>query len=153
MTEDEIREICGSAVKMRERSYAPYSHFRVGAALLGEDGKIYTGCNIENAAFTPTNCAERTAIFKAVSEGVTKFQAIAIAGGPEGGELSYCPPCGVCRQVMEEFCPKDFPIYLARSGTDYRAYILGSLLPEGFGGKNLKSWEREEPEELGTGRT
>lgn len=138
MTEEKIRELCETAVKMRERSYAPYSHFRVGAALLGEDGRIYTGCNIENAAFTPTSCAERTAIFKAVSEGVMKFQAIAIAGGPEGGELQYCTPCGVCRQVMEEFCPKDFPIFLAKSGTDYRAYTLGSLLPEGFGGRNLK---------------
>jgi len=138
ITEEQIQELCEKAVRMRARSYVPYSHFRVGAALLGEDGKIYTGCNIENAAFTPTICAERTAIFKAVSEGTTKFAAIAIAGGTENGPLQYCSPCGVCRQVMQEFCPPDFPIYLAKSGTDYRKYTLKTLLPDGFGGKNLK---------------
>lgn len=137
MEQEEIRTLCEAAVKMREKAYVPYSRFRVGAALLGADGKIYTGCNIENAAFTPSNCGERTAFFKAISEGVREFQAIAIAGGPEGGELQYCPPCGVCRQVMQEFCPPDFPIYLARSGTDYRVYTLKGLLPEGFGGRYL----------------
>lgn len=137
MTEEQIRELCETAVSMRQRSYVPYSHFRVGAALLGADGKIYTGCNVENAAFTPTSCAERTAVFKAVSEGVTGFQAIAIAGGPEGGQLQYCSPCGVCRQVLEEFCDGDFPVYLAKSGADYRAYTLKSLLPLGFGRGNV----------------
>lgn len=137
MTEQQVQDLCAAAVNMRERSYVPYSHFRVGAALLGKGGKVYTGCNIENAAFTPTNCAERTAIFKAISEGTTEFLAIAIAGGPEGGELQYCTPCGVCRQVMQEFCQPDFPIYLAKSAADYRKYTLGTLLPEGFGRGNL----------------
>ena len=122
---------------MRGMAYVPLSHFRVGAALLTEDGKIFTGCNIENAAYTPSNCAERTAIFKAVSEGEMNFAAIAIAGGPQEGGLQYCGPCGVCRQVMMEFCGPDFPIYLAKSGTDYRAYTLSQLLPEGFGPGNL----------------
>ena len=138
MTEKEIHEICEKAVSMREKSYAPYSHFRVGAALLGKDGKVYTGCNIENAAFSVSNCAERTALFKAVSEGEHDFQALAIAGGPENGRLQYCTPCGVCRQALEEFCPPDFPVYLAKSGTDYQKYELRQLLPEGFGGKNLQ---------------
>ena len=93
--------LCRKALEMRAYSYVPYSHFHVGAALLCEDGTVYGGCNIENAAYTPTNCAERTAFFKAVSEGKRSFLAIAIAGGPEGAEkLDYCPPCGVCRQVM-----------------------------------------------------
>ena len=137
MTEEQIQTLCAEAVNMREKAYVPYSHFRVGAALLGKDGKIYTGGNIENAAFTPSNCGERTAFFKAISEGEKEFLAIAIAGGPEGGELQYCPPCGVCRQVMQEFCPPDFPIYLAKSKTDYREYTLKGLLPEGFGGRYL----------------
>lgn len=124
---------------MRNLSYVPYSHFRVGAALLDTDGKVHTGCNIENAAYTPANCAERTAFFKAVSEGVYTFQAIAIAGGPEDAEeLDYCAPCGVCRQVMREFCDDDFEIILARSETEYQVYTLADILPMGFGPKNLK---------------
>ena len=97
-----IEELCNKAAAMRERAYVPYSHFRVGAALLAESGRIYTGCNIENAAFTPGICAERTAFAKAVSEGEKHFLAIAIAGGPEQGPAQYCPPCGVCRQVISE---------------------------------------------------
>lgn len=137
MEEKMIERLCSLALGMREHAYTPYSHFQVGAALLGQNGKIYTGCNIENAAYTPTNCAERTAFFKAVSEGETKFQAIAIAGGPRGGELDYCAPCGVCRQVMREFCGPDFEIFLAKSQKQYRRYTLKELLPLGFGPENL----------------
>lgn len=132
-----VRSLCETAVAMRQKSYVPYSHFRVGAALLTEDGRIYTGCNIENAAFTPTNCAERTAIFKAVSEGCYKFAAIAISGGPEDGELQYCPPCGVCRQVLAEFCTGDMPVFLAKSGTDYKEYTFDEVLPMRFTPANL----------------
>ena len=115
----------------------PYSHFHVGAALLTRQGKIYTGCNIENAAFGPSNCAERTAFFKAVSEGEHNFNAIAIVGGPEDENgkpviKDFCPPCGVCRQVMAEFCKKDFEIILAKSPEEYKAFTLGELLPESF---------------------
>ena len=95
----EARELLAMAYEARERSYAPYSHFRVGAALLTKSGKVYKGCNIENAAYTPTNCAERTAFFKAVSEGEREFTAIAIVGGKEGEACDFCAPCGVCRQV------------------------------------------------------
>ncbi len=123
---------------MRKMSYTPYSHFNVGAALLGADGKIYTGCNIENASYTPTNCAERTAFFKAISEGVRDFTAIAIAGGKEDAtELDYCPPCGVCRQVMSEFCKDDFKIFLVKSETEYKEYTLTELVPERFTPNNL----------------
>lgn len=120
-------------------SYTPYSHFKVAAALLAKDGTIYTGCNIENAAYGPVNCAERTAIFKAVSEGVKEFEAIVIVGGKEGIVEDYCPPCGVCRQVMMEFCdPKTFEIVLPRSRTDMQIYTLEEILPLGFGPKNLQ---------------
>ena len=135
MIKDDVRRnLAKKALEMRKMAYTPYSHFKVGAALLCEDGSVYTGCNIENAAFTPGNCADRTAIFKAVSEGKRKFRAIAIAGGKEhGSEPDYCPPCGVCRQVMREFCEDSFEIILARSETDYRITSLGELLPESFG--------------------
>lgn len=128
------------ALEMRKFSYVPYSGFCVGAALLAKDGKIYTGCNIENAAYTPTNCAERTAFFKAISEGVRDFQAIAIAGGPGNAEepLNLCAPCGVCRQVMMEFCdPETFEVILVRSGEDYQVYLLKDILPMGFGPGDL----------------
>ena len=119
-------------------SYAPYSHFHVGAALLTKDGKIYTGCNIENAAYGPSNCAERTAFFKAVSEGILKFDAIMVVGGPNGKIKDYCPPCGVCRQVMMEFCnPDEFKIFLAKSKDDIVEYTLKELLPLGFGNADL----------------
>ena len=123
-------------------SYAPYSNFNVGAALLCANGKIYEGCNIENASFTPTNCAERTAFFKAISEGVKDFTAIAIVGNPKGvkqGEGEYCAPCGVCRQVMAEFCDlKNFKVILAKSIDDYIEYTLEEILPLAFTGKDLK---------------
>ncbi len=126
------------ALEMRNYSYTPYSHFNVGAALLAKNGTIYTGCNIENAAFTPTNCAERTAFFKAVSEGVKDFVAIAIVGGPDGTEeLEYCSPCGVCRQVMSEFCHDDFVVICAKSVDEFMAYSLSETLPDRFGPKNL----------------
>ena len=120
-------------------SYTPYSGFKVGAALLAKNGSVYTGCNIENAAYTPTNCAERTAFFKAVSEGVKEFDAICIVGGKDGVLTEYAPPCGVCRQVMMEFCdPETFQIILATDLEHYDIYTLKELLPLGFGPGNLK---------------
>lgn len=141
MDERLIQELITRALAQRTLAYAPYSHFMVGAALLAKNGSIYTGCNIENAAFTPTNCAERTAIFKAVSEGVRDFDAIAIVGGradnedpATGGVTEYTAPCGVCRQVMCEFCvPETFLVILAKNTQDYRLYTLAELLPECFG--------------------
>lgn len=119
-------------------SYSPYSNFKVAAALLTKDGKVYTGCNIESASYTPSNCAERTAFFKAVSEGIREFDAIAIVGGKNGILDDYCPPCGVCRQVMMEFCnPKEFKVILAKSPEDYKEYTLEEILPLGFGPGNL----------------
>ena len=127
------------AIEYRSRSYAPYSHFQVGAALLTKDGEIFGGCNIENAAYTPSNCAERTAIFKAVSEGKKEFSAIAIVGGKEAGELQVCSPCGVCRQVLAEFCnPEIFVVYLGTSPDNYQRYLLKELFPFGFGSEDLK---------------
>lgn len=120
----------------REKSYSPYSHFRVGAALLTKSGKIYTGCNIENAAYSATVCAERTAIFKAVSEGESDFEALAIVGGKEGEAAEFCTPCGVCRQVISEFCPKDFKIILGNENK-FEIYTLEALLPFSFTSKNL----------------
>ena len=134
----EDKNLIKQALEAREKSYSPYSHFRVGAAILTEDGKLYTGCNIENAAFSPTNCAERTAIFKAVSEGKQKFVKIAIVGGKEGETIDYCPPCGVCRQVLREFVnPQQFQVILAKSETEYKVYTLSQLLPEDFGPNNI----------------
>lgn len=127
-----------AAVDMLKFSYAPYSGVCVGAALLSADGRIFTGCNIENAAYTPSNCAERTAFFRAVSEGVRDFHAIAIVGGPEGNWDKFCPPCGVCRQVMREFCcPESFEILLAAKDGKRKAWLLKELLPESFGAENL----------------
>lgn len=126
------------AVAAREKAYTPYSHFQVGAALLAKSGKIYHGCNIENAAYTPTNCAERTAFFKAVSEGEREFTAIAIVAGSEGEELAFTSPCGVCRQVMAEFCdPETFQIIMGTKEDQLKVYRLKELLPLGFGPGNL----------------
>lgn len=132
--ENLIRE----ALRAREFSYSPYSGFRVGVALESVDGRIFTGCNIENAAYTPTNCAERTAFFKAVSEGVNLFKRIVIVGGYEDEPEQFCAPCGVCRQVMREFCERNFEIILAKSVLEYKQYTLEELLPEGFGPDNLR---------------
>ena len=120
------------ALEMLEFSYVPYSHFHVGAALLSKSGKVYGGCNIENSSYSPTNCAERTAFFKAVSEGVKDFDAIVVVGGHDGIVKDFCPPCGVCRQVMREFCSKDFKIILAKTTKEYKVYTLEELLPESF---------------------
>lgn len=132
VTKKETKELITKAFDMLKRSYAPYSHFHVGAALLCADGSIFTGCNVENAAYGPSNCAERTAIFKAVSEGYKDFKAIAITGGLEGNVTDYCFPCGVCRQVMSEFCKSDFKIIVAKSLTDYKIYSFAEILPFTF---------------------
>ena len=113
-------------------AYAPYSGFQVGAALLAKDGKVYTGCNIENAAYGPTNCAERTAVFKAVSEGCREFTAIAVCGGKDGVITGAFPPCGVCRQVLREFCGEDFTVYVVTGEDSFTAYTLAQLLPHSF---------------------
>lgn len=113
-------------------AYAPYSGFTVGAALLCADGSVYTGCNIENAAYSPTLCAERTAFAKAVSEGKRDFTAIAICGGKDGNITGSCTPCGVCRQVMAEFCKEDFKVILVKPN-GYEERTLSQLLPESFG--------------------
>lgn len=130
------REMIRAATEMLKRSYAPYSKFKVGAALLTKTKKIITGCNIENAAYSPSLCAERTAFAKAISEGEKEFIAMAVVGGKDGKMEDYCPPCGVCRQVMMEFSnPEKFYIILARSEQDYWIYSLAELLPMGFGPK------------------
>ena len=135
------KQLIAEAKEAQKMSYSPYSHFEVGAALLTKSGKIYYGCNIENAAYTPCNCAERTAFFKAVSEGEKEFTSIAIVGNkngtqPEKGE--FCTPCGVCRQVMAEFCnPKEFMIFVT-DGYTIKEYRLDELLPQSFGPGNLQ---------------
>ena len=130
-------DLVKTAIEMTKRAYVPYSHFHVGAALLDKNGKVWTGCNIENATFGATNCAERTAIFKAVSEGVKDFEAIAVAGGPEDSDgkpvlEDFCPPCGICRQVLAEFCTRDFKIILANGKGEQKLFTLAELLPESF---------------------
>ena len=133
-----VEKLIDTAIEQLKFSYTPYSNFKVGAALLTKSGKIYTGCNIENASYTPTNCAERTAFFKAVSQGVRDFQAICIVGGKDGKLTEYTAPCGVCRQVMMEFCnPKTFQIILAVDKERYEIYTLEELMPLGFGPLNL----------------
>ena len=134
MTPEKLMDLAKSAM---EKSYSPYSGYRVGAALLCADGTVYRGCNIENAAFSPTVCAERCAIFKAVSEGKRDFRAIAIVGGRAGEVPGRAAPCGVCRQVMGEFCGGDFKIYLLGSNGDIGEYTLDTLLPERFGAENM----------------
>ena len=138
MDKKQIEEMIHLAIKQLEYSYAPYSNFHVGAALLAKNGTYYTGCNIENAGYTATNCAERTAFFKAVSEGVKEFQAICVVGGRDGVLTGYAAPCGVCRQVMMEFCdPKTFHVYVAKNPEDYKEYTLEEMLPLGFGPADL----------------
>lgn len=138
LTSEQKEILVAKALEARTFSYSPYSHYQVGAALLCKDGMIYTGCNIENAGYGPTNCAERTAIFKAVSEGEKDFTAIAIAGGREGEVIDdYAYPCGVCRQVMAEFCHGNFEIIVVKSETEYMEHSLEELLPNRFGPANL----------------
>ncbi len=129
------------ALKARENAYCPYSNFAVGAALLTKNGKIFLGCNIESASYSPSNCAERTAFFKAVSEGEYEFEAIAVVGGKlESKALELCPPCGVCRQVMREFClPGEFKIVLGQKPESYVVKTLEELLPLSFGPDNLQA--------------
>ncbi len=133
------KELLELAIKARENAYVPYSNFAVGAALLTKKGKVYLGCNIENAGYSSTNCAERTAFFKAVSEGEYEFEKIAVVGAPKGTDAKEtCAPCGVCRQVMMEFCDyENFEIILA-GRDDLLVYKLKELLPLGFGPENLK---------------
>lgn len=138
MDERTIKKMIQTAMEQIRFSYAPYSNFKVGASLLSENGDIFTGCNIENAAYSPTNCAERTAFFKAVSQGVRDFQAICIVGGKSGNVTEYITPCGVCRQVMMEFCnPETFQIILAVDEEHYRILTLKELLPLGFGAEDI----------------
>lgn len=139
ISEEMKKALVEKAFEVRKRAYTPYSHHKVGAALLGKNGQIYLGCNIENAAFTPSNCAERTAVFKAVSEGQLEFDAIAVVGGMEDAEeLDYCAPCGVCRQVLKEFCDNDFEIILAKDVEHRKTLTLKEILPLGFGPENLR---------------
>lgn len=133
-------DLCKKAIDAMRYSYCPYSNYSVGAALLCKSGRVYTGCNIENSAFSPTVCAERTAFFKAISEGEKDFVKIAIAGKKQGDKLldDSISPCGVCRQVMREFCSPDFEIIIAKSKGDCSVYKLSELLPVSFGSDNIK---------------
>lgn len=131
-------ELCALAVKAMENAYVPYSGYKVGAALLTKSGKIYTGCNIENASYSPTVCAERTAIFKAVSEGEREFLKIAVAGGKNGVITGEFPPCGVCRQVMAEFCIPDFKILVVGGENSFNEYTLSDILPFSFNPEHVK---------------
>lgn len=131
-------ELLALAKEARTHAYVPYSGYAVGAALLTKDGKVYQGANIENAAYGPTNCAERTAFFTAVYQGEREFAAIAVVGGKQGEELSgFFPPCGVCRQVMREFCEDDFKIIMGGAGDDYKVMSLSDILPESFAPSNM----------------
>ena len=139
ISEQEEKVLIQQALDARKLAYAPYSGYAVGAALLTADGRTYLGGNIENASYGATNCAERTAFFKAVSEGERDFTAIAIAGGKTDEDpAEYAYPCGICRQVMQEFCREDFRIYVVKSTEDYRRYTLKELLPFGFGGDAIR---------------
>lgn len=139
ISETEEKVLIRQALEARRLAYAPYSGYTVGAALLTAEGHRYLGGNIENASYGATNCAERTAFFKAVSEGEREFAAIAIAGGRDGEEpVEYAYPCGICRQVMQEFCRDDFVIYVVKSEQDYQSYTLKELLPFGFGGDAIR---------------
>ena len=129
------------AFEAMEKAYSPYSHCKVGAALLTRDGKVYTGCNVENASYGATNCAERTAFFKAISEGEREFSKIAIVGGREGVVTNMFMPCGVCRQVMDEFCDRDFEVLVAKDQKNFEIFTLSQLLPLSFDEKNLSNGE------------
>ena len=129
MTPEQLNQL---AIEAMNHAYAPYSCYKVGAALLCADGAVYCGCNIENASYTPTICAERTAFFKAVYDGHRDFTAIAVCGGKNGEITGFFPPCGVCRQVMREFCKDDFVIYMAGEGDTYKTVTMADLLPHSF---------------------
>ena len=130
-------ELIEKAKKAAENAYVPYSGYTVGAALISKSGRLYTGCNIENAAYGPTNCAERTAFFKAVSEGEREFSKIAVVGGKDLSFTDYFSPCGVCRQVMREFCDDDFVILLGKNNEEYMSVTLAELLPHSFSKNNI----------------
>lgn len=132
------KELIIAAFNAMEKAYAPYSGYKVGAALLCKNGKLFTGCNIENASYTPTVCAERTAFFKAVSEGEREFEKIAVVGGKDGNVTDTFMPCGVCRQVMTEFCKADFTVLVAKSADEYCSFTLEQLLPHSFSDKYMK---------------
>ena len=132
------KELITAAFNAMEKAYAPYSGYKVGAALLCKNGKVFTGCKIENASYTPTVCAELTAFFKAVSEGEREFEKIAVVGGKDGCVTDTFMPCGVCRQVMTEFCETDFAVLVAKSTDEYRCFTLEQLLPHGFSNKYMK---------------
>ena len=129
MTPEKLMDLAKEAMT---HAYAPYSGYKVGAALLCADGTVYQGCNIENASYGATNCAERTAFFKAVYDGQRAFTAMAVCGGKDGIITGYFPPCGICRQVMSEFCGDDFVVYLPGAGKEYKTMTLAELLPGGF---------------------
>lgn len=146
MEKAQIQALIRDAFAAQKFAYTPYSHFNVGAALLTKSGKVYTGCNIENAGYTATNCAERTALFKAVSEGERQFTAIAIVGSLQGQTNTLVTgPCGVCRQALYEFGGPGLTVIMAKSADDYIVTTLGELLPYGFGPANLESAEPESP--------
>ena len=140
MEKEQIQELIKHAFTAQQKAYAPYSDFQVGAAILTKDGWIYEGCDIENASYGACNCAERTAIYRAVYEGKRNFRAIAIVGKSNKAEqFDYCAPCGICRQVMSEFCDgESFDVILAKSTEDYQIYKLGELLPLSFSAKNME---------------
>lgn len=139
MDKERKEALLKKAKEMLSMAYTPYSNFKVGAALLSKSGKIFGGCNIENAAYGPSNCAERTAFFNAVSVGEKTFEAIAVVGGPNGIIKDFCPPCGVCRQVMMEFCkPKEFIILLQNDKGEIKEFTLEEILPLGFGPSDLE---------------
>lgn len=132
------KELCKEAIDAMKNAYAPYSGYKVGAALLTEKGKLFAGCNIENAAYTPTVCAERVALFNAISSGERNFTAIAVAGGKDGVISGAFPPCGVCRQVMAEFCAPDFTVLVVTGEDSYKKYTLNELFPQAFAPKNIE---------------
>lgn len=139
MEKQALEILVNAALDARENSYAPYSKYAVGAALYTENGNLYTGCNIENASYGATNCAERTAVFKAVSEGECRIKAIAVAGGMIGEEpVDYAYPCGVCRQVLQEFGGEELLVVVAKNKEDYQMFRLAELLPHGFGGESIR---------------
>lgn len=132
------KELCKEAIDAMKNAYAPYSGYKVGAALLTEKGKLFAGCNIENAAYTPTVCAERVALFNAISSGERNFTAIAVAGGKDGVISGAFPPCGVCRQVMAEFCAPDFTVLVVTGEDSYKKYTINELFPQAFTPKNIE---------------
>ncbi len=132
------KELCKKAIEAMQNSYSPYSECKVGAALLTESGKVFCGCNIENAAYSPSVCAERVALFSAISSGERRFAALAVAGGKDGSITAGFPPCGGCRQVLVEFCAADFPVLVVTGSDSYKKYTLAQLLPEAFTPQNIE---------------